>query len=81
MELEKILIGQRELRQCHLMELVRRYGISLVMYHDRHGLLHQNDSHWRLKEQLAGHQELTQVGLTVDALGLSWVRMPIPAVY
>ena len=29
-----------------LREVVKRYGIPLVMYHDRHGSLHRNDSHW-----------------------------------
>jgi hypothetical protein len=53
-----------------LREVVKRYGIPLVMYHDRHGSLHRNDSHWSLEEQLAGRQEPTQVGLALEALGV-----------
>ncbi len=53
-----------------LRELVKRYGIPLVMYHDRHGALYRNDSHWSLEEQLAGRQDLTQVGLALEALGI-----------
>jgi len=53
-----------------LREMVKRYGIPLVMYHDRHGSLHRNDSHWSLEEQLAGRQEPTQVGLALEALGI-----------
>jgi len=53
-----------------LRELVKRYGIPLVMYHDRHGALYRNDSNWSLEEQLAGRQDLTQVGLALEALGI-----------
>jgi len=53
-----------------LKTIVKRYGIPLVIYHDRHGALHRNDSHWTLEEQLAGRQEPTQVGLALEALGI-----------
>jgi hypothetical protein len=53
-----------------LREVVKGYGIPLVMYHDRHGSLYRNDSHWSLEEQLAGRQEPTQVGLALEALGI-----------
>ena len=39
-----------------LKTVVKRYGIPLVIYHDRHGALHRNDSHWTLEEQLAWRQ-------------------------
>ena len=61
-----------------LRELVKRYGIPLVMYHDRHGALHRNDSHWSLEEQLAGRQDPTQVGLALEALGIESIAAPSP---
>ena len=53
-----------------LREAVRRFGIPLVMYRDRHGSLHRNDSQWSLEEQLSGRQEPTQVGLAPEVLGI-----------
>jgi transposase len=53
-----------------LKTMVKQYGIPLVIYQDRHGALHRNDSHWTLEEQLAGRQEPTQVGLSLEALGI-----------
>jgi hypothetical protein len=58
-----------------LKEIVRKYGIPMSIYQDRHGALHRNDSHWSLEEQLAGCQEPTQVGLALLCLGIE----PIPA--
>jgi hypothetical protein len=53
-----------------LKTVVKGYGVPGAMYHDRHGALHRNDSHWTLEEQLAGRQEPTQVGLALEALGI-----------
>jgi hypothetical protein len=53
-----------------LEEMVKKYGIPMVIYQDRHGALHRNDNHWSLEEQLAGRQEPTQVGLALEALGI-----------
>ncbi len=53
-----------------LDQLVRQYGIPVSIYQDRHGSLHRNDDHWTLEEQLAGRQELTQVGQALAALGI-----------
>ena len=53
-----------------LKTVVKCYGVPGAMYHDRHGALHRNDSHWTLEEQLAGRQEPTQVGLALEALGI-----------
>jgi len=61
-----------------LKTVVKRYGIPLVMYHDRHGALHRNDSHWSLEEQLAGRQEPTQVGLALEALGIESIAALSP---
>jgi transposase len=61
-----------------LREMVKRYGIPLVIYHDRHGALHRNDSHWSLEEQLAGRQDPTQVGLALEALGIKSIAALSP---
>jgi hypothetical protein len=61
-----------------LREVVKHYGIPLVMYHDRHGSLYRNDSHWSLEEQLAGRQEPTQVGLALEALGIESIAALSP---
>jgi hypothetical protein len=53
-----------------LQKLVNQYGIPVSIYQDRHGALHRNDDHWTLEEQLAGRQELTQVGQALAALGI-----------
>lgn len=53
-----------------LKTVVKGYGVPGAIYHDRHGALHRNDSHWTLQEQLAGRQEPTQVGLALEALGI-----------
>ena len=53
-----------------LKEMVKKYGIPMILYQDRHGALHRNDNHWSLEEQLAGRQEPTQVGLALEALGI-----------
>ena len=53
-----------------LKEMVKRYGIAVSIYQDRHSTLHRNDDHWSLEEQLAGRQDPTQVGLALEALGI-----------
>lgn len=61
-----------------LKTVVKRYGIPLAIYHDRHGTLHRNDGHWTLEEQLAGRQEPTQVGLALEALGIGSIAALSP---
>jgi hypothetical protein len=53
-----------------LKQIVKRYGIPVSIYQDRHSTLHRNDDHWSLEEQLAGRQDPTQVGLALEALGI-----------
>jgi len=53
-----------------LKEMVKKYGIPMSVYQDRHGALHRNDAHWSLEEQLSGRQEPTQVGLALLSLGI-----------
>jgi transposase len=53
-----------------LRQIVTRYGIPVSIYQDRHGSLKRNDDHWTLEEELAGHQEPTQVGQALRTLGI-----------
>lgn len=53
-----------------LKQMVKRYGIPVSIYQDRHSTLHRNDDHWSLEEQLAGRQDPTQVGLALETLGI-----------
>jgi len=53
-----------------LREIVKHKGVPLSAYMDRHGALKRNDRHWTLEEQLAGHQEPTQVKRALDDLGI-----------
>ena len=61
-----------------LKEMVKKYGIPMSIYQDRHGALHRNDNHWSLEEQLAGRQEPTQVGLALEALGIQSISALSP---
>src|SRR5882724_7013483 len=45
-----------------LHRLLRRFGIPLSFYGDRHGVFVRNDQHWSVQEQLAGRREPTQFG-------------------
>jgi len=61
-----------------LKEMVKKYGIPMIIYQDRHGALHRKDNHWSLEEQLAGRQEPTQVGLALEALGVQSISALSP---
>ncbi len=53
-----------------LREIVKRHGIPWQAYMDRHGSLHRNDDFWTHDEELAGHQDPTQVGRALKTLGI-----------
>jgi transposase len=61
-----------------LKEIIKKYGIPMMIYQDRHGALHRNDAHWSLEEQLAGRQEPTQVGLALEALRIQSISALSP---
>lgn len=50
--------------------IVRKKGIPVAIYQDRHGALKRNDSHWTIQEQLNGEQNPTQVGSALRDLGI-----------
>ena len=56
------------LRALHAM--IAAHGIPLSLYHDRHSIFQRNDSHWTLAEQLSGKQSPTQLGRTLEELGI-----------
>jgi len=61
-----------------LKEMVKKHGIPMIIYQDRHGALHRNDNHWSLEEQLAGRQEPTQVGLALEAFSIQVISALSP---
>ena len=61
-----------------LKEIVKKHGIPLILYQDRHGALHRNDTHWSLEEQLAGRHEPTQVGLALETLSIQAISALSP---
>jgi len=50
--------------------VVRKHGIPASIYQDRHSVHKRNDGYWSIEEQLAGKQDPTQVGATLEALGI-----------
>ena len=53
-----------------LQAVVRRRGIPVSIYQDRHSALRRNDDSWSLEEQLAGRQRPTQVGQALEDLAI-----------
>jgi transposase len=53
-----------------LREIIKHKGVPLSAYMDRHAALKRNDKNWTREEQLAGHQEPTQVKRALDDLGI-----------
>lgn len=45
-------------------------GLPAAVYTDGHGIFVRNDPHWTLAEELQGHQDPTQVGRALQALGI-----------
>jgi len=53
-----------------LRAILRKRGIPVSIYQDKHSALKRNDPHWSLEEQLAGEQTPTQVGQALRELGI-----------
>ena len=53
-----------------LRTVVGTCGIPVALYMDRHGIFQRHDAAWTLAEELQGHQEPTQVGRALAALGI-----------
>jgi transposase len=53
-----------------LQRILTNYGLPCSIYQDQHSCLKRNDHHWSLEEELAGHQDPTQVGAVLAELGI-----------
>jgi transposase len=63
----------------HLLHrLLRRYGIPLSLYGDRHGVFVRNDDHWSVEEQLTGKRQPTQFGRALAQLGITYIAANSP---
>jgi len=57
-----------------LRQTVRRHGLPLALYSDRHGIFVKDGLRPpTLAEQLTGKRSLTQVGRALDELSISWI--------
>ena len=61
-----------------LHRLLRRHGIPLSLYGDRHSVFVRNDDHWSLEEQLAGKRQPTQFGRALAQLGVTYIAANSP---
>jgi len=61
-----------------LRRLLRRHGIPLSLYGDRHSVFLRNDDHWSLEEQLAGKRQPTQFGRALAQLGITYIAANSP---
>ena len=50
--------------------VLRRRGIPMSIYMDKHSALRRNDPHWSIEEQLRGVRNPTQVGMALNDLGI-----------
>src|ERR1700685_2714109 len=56
-----------------LRRLLRRHGVPLSFYGDRHGVFVRNDEHWSVEEQLCGKRQPTQFGRALAQLGITYI--------
>ena len=61
-----------------LRRLLRREGVPLSFYGDRHGVFVRNDPHWSVEEQLAGKRQPTQFGRALAQLGVTYIAAHSP---
>ena len=61
-----------------LLRLLRRYGVPLSFYGDRHGVFVRSDEHWSVEEQLAGKRQPTQFGRALVQLGVTYIAANSP---
>ena len=58
--------------------LLRRFGVPISFYGDRHSVFVRNDDHWTVEEQLAGRREPTQFGRALQQLGITYIAAQSP---
>jgi len=61
-----------------LREVVRRRGVPLAVYSDRHKIFQASDQPLTLTEQLAGGRLPTQVGRVLNELNITWIGARSP---
>jgi len=62
-----------------LRQVLRRHGIPLELYHDRHSIFQDNSRRsWTLAEELAGKREPTQFGRALEELGTTSIAAQSP---
>jgi len=61
-----------------LRRLLRRFGVPLSFYGDRHSVFVRNDDHWSVEEQLAGRRQPTQFGRALEQLGVTYIAAQSP---
>jgi transposase len=61
-----------------LHRLLRRHGVPLSLYGDRHSVFVRNDDHWSVEEQLAGQRQPTQFGRALAQLGVTYIAAHSP---
>src|ERR1019366_8791188 len=61
-----------------LRRLLRRFGVPLSFYGDRHSVFARNDDHWSVEKQLAGRREPTQFGRALEQLGVTYIAAQSP---
>jgi transposase len=61
-----------------LHRLLRRFGVPLSFYGDRHSVFVRNEDHWSVEEQLAGRRQPTQFGRALDQLGVTYIAAQSP---
>lgn len=62
-----------------LRDSIRRKGVPLAWYSDRHGIFQRNGKEpWTLAEELAGRRQPTQVGRALEELGVNLILANSP---
>ena len=61
-----------------LHTLGRTVGLPAAVYTDAHGIFVRHAPHWTLAEELQGHQDPTQVGRALQALGIHHIVADSP---
>jgi transposase len=61
-----------------LDQILRRHGVPLSVYHDRHAIFVRTDPYWSLEEQLQGCQFSTHLGRVLEELGIQSIPAHSP---
>src|SRR3990172_5443770 len=81
-ELVHAMFREQEDAQGYLMllrESVRKKGVPIAWYSDRHSIFRRNDKEpWTLSEELAGRREPTKVARALEELGINLILAHSP---